>query len=176
MAVLIVVVLLSILSIFVLALIVHWRVLPRHFIPLVALVNLLYAYGLASWSRIRWPYPAVSVVAIIFLAYSSLSVRLEPRHAKDDYERAAALAAAEIAKGGRVWWIADPRGALYYGLPVESADFVHPYSSLPADEAPSLVLVSRPETYDSRNVVANYLAANGYRAIDTFPAFTAWQR
>ena len=37
--------------------------------------------------------------------------------AKDDYKHAAELAAIELAHDGRVWWIADIRGALYYGIP-----------------------------------------------------------
>jgi hypothetical protein len=40
-------ILLPVLFIFVLGLVLHWRALPRHFIPLVSLFNLLYAFGTA---------------------------------------------------------------------------------------------------------------------------------
>jgi hypothetical protein len=169
-------ILVSFFSIFALAVLAHWRVLPRHYMPLVPLINILYAYGLSRWWSRRFPWRIAAVVAVLLMTYSSLSVRFEPRHAKDDYQHAAVLAASEIAKGGRVWWVADPRGALYYHLSFENPDLVGPYSSFPPNAAPSLVLVSKPDTYDKNNVVSAFLAANTYHLVETFPAFSAWHR
>jgi hypothetical protein len=188
---LIVCILLPVLFIFALGVVVHWRVLPRHFIPLVSLFSLLYAFGFAWWWRRRFGGMAVTLISVIIMGYSSLSVRYAPRHAKDDYKDAAELAAVELARDGRIWWIADIRGALYYGIPV-SGDGGSPdatliprvqinlseqtSSSLSAQVPPTLVLLSRPDTYDRQNVVSNYLSANKYHLVESFQAFTAWRR
>jgi len=189
---LIVCILLPVLFIFALGVVVHWRVLPRHFIPLVSLFSLLYAFGFAWWWwRRRFGGMAVTLISVIIMGYSSLSVRYAPRHAKDDYKDAAELAAVELARDGRIWWIADIRGALYYGIPVSgeggSPDATliprvqinlseKTSSFLSAQAPPTLVLLSRADTYDRQNVVSNYLSANKYHLVESFPAFTAWRR
>jgi len=189
---LIVCILLPVLFIFALGVVVHWRVLPRHFIPLVSLFSLLYAFGFAWWWwRRRFGGMAVTLISVIIMGYSSLSVRYAPRHAKDDYKHAAELAAIELARDGRIWWIADIRGALYYGIPVsdehEPPEATHipgvqinlsekTSSFLSTEVPPTLVLLSRPDTYDRQNVVKDYLSTNKYHLFESFPAFTAWRR
>jgi hypothetical protein len=182
--------LLPVLFIFALSLVSHWRALPRHFIPLVPLFNIFYAFGLAWWWRRRFVGLAISLISVIVMGYSSLSVRYAPRHAKDDYEHAAELAANELARGGRVWWLADGRGALYYGIPLsgegEPPDVTYSpvarylsdktSSFLSAQPPPALVLLSRPESFDRQNFVRNYLSTNRYHLAEAFPAFTAWRR
>jgi hypothetical protein len=100
------------------------------------------------------------------MGYSSRSVRYAPRHAKDDYKHAAELATIELARDGRVWWIADIRGALYYGIPYASDELESPharhipgvqinvsektFSFLSAQDPPTLVLLSKPETSTKR--------------------------
>jgi hypothetical protein len=184
--------LLPVLFTFALGLVLHWRVLPRHLIPLVSLFSLLYAFGLAWWWRRRFAGRTVALMSVIIMAYSSFSVRLAPRHVKDDYKHAAELAAIELAHDRRVWWVADFRGALYYRIPFVSDELAWPearydrgvelfvgektFSFLSAQEPPTLVLLSRPESYDKQNVVSNYLSVNRYRLVESFPAFTAWRQ
>jgi hypothetical protein len=50
------------------------------------------------------------------------------------------------------------------------------FSFLSEQKPPTLVLLSRPETYDRQNAVGNYLSVNKYHIVETFPAFTAWRR
>jgi hypothetical protein len=183
-------ILLPVLFIFVLGLVLHWRALPRHFIPLVSLFNLLYAFGTAWWWRRRFGGMAVALTSLTIMAYSSLAVRYAPRHAKDDYKHAAELAAGELAGGGRVWWVADDRGALYYGIPVIDGRSPAPTqvpgaqvylsyttpSFLSAQSPPTLVLISKPDTYDRQNLITDYLSANKYHLVESFPAFTAWRQ
>jgi hypothetical protein len=186
-------VLLPVLFTVALGLALHWRVLPRHLIPLISLFSVLYALGFAWWWRRGAVDKAIVLIFLIVMAYSSLSVRLAPRHAKDDYKHAAELATAEIANDGNVWWVADFRGALYYGVPYVSDEFVWPQaryergvkffmgqkslSFLSAQERPTLVLMSKPDTYDRwQNVVTNYLSTNGYHVVASFPAFSAWRQ
>jgi hypothetical protein len=110
------------------------------------------------------------------MGYSSLSVRYAPRHAKDDYKHAAELAAIELAHKGRVWWIADIRGALYYGIPYASDDARYvpavqtnvsekTLSFLSAQDPPTLVLLSKPE-FDPQNLVSRYLSRTYLKIAD----------
>jgi hypothetical protein len=169
---------------------VHWRVLPRHLIPLVPLFSLLYAFGFAWWWRRRPTGRAIVLITVMIMAYSSLSVRFSPRQAKDDYRHAAELSAAELSHGGRVWWAADLWGARYYHIPYASGQLAWPDvadagrvqgflgappSILETLPAPSLVLLSKPELFDPDNRVQDYLTASHYRVVEVFPAFTAWR-
>jgi hypothetical protein len=181
---------LPIIVIFGLGVVVHWRVLPRHLIPLVSLFSLIYAFGLASLWRRRLAGRAVALISTIMMGYSSLNVRYTPRHAKDDYKHAAELAAIELARDGRVWWLADARGPLYYRIPYASDDLGPPHdkripgvqidisnktlSFLLAQDPPTLVLLSKPE-FDPQNIVSKYLSVYKYQLVETFPAFTAWR-
>jgi hypothetical protein len=191
LALLIVCILLPFLLIYVLGWVVHWRALPRHFMPLVSLFSLLYAFGLAWWWRRPFAGIAVTLIWISLMGYSSLSVRYAPRHAKDDYKHAAELAAIELARDGRVWWVADVKGAFYYNIPVsderDSPAATHvpgvqinvsqkTSSVLSAQAPPTLVLLSKPDTWDRQNVVSKYLSTNEYHLVESFPAFTAWRR
>jgi len=184
-------ILLPVLFTFALGVVVHWRALPRHFIPLVPLFSLLYAFGLAWWWRRRLAGVAVVVIAAVMMSYSSLSIRYAARHAKDDYKHAAELAASELERGGRVWWVAEFRGLLYYGVPYVIDEPEWPqaqqsrkvqvvwertFSFLSAQEPPTLVLLSRPETYDQQGVMSNYLSVNKYHLVASLPAFTVWRR
>jgi hypothetical protein len=81
----------------------------------------------------------------------------------------------ELARDGHVWWIAEPRGALYYGVPYATDELDSPdgrhisgvqinvsqktLSFLSAQEPPALVLLSKPE-YDPQNVVSSYLSVS----------------
>lgn len=179
--------LLPILFIVGLGVVVHWRALPRHFIPLASLFSILYAFGLGWWWRKETIGKAIAVTAVLIMAYSAFSVRYAPRHRKDDYKHAAELAATELAHGGQVWWVADPRGALYYGVPVDDgrdaagATQAHYVSekTLPfllTRPAPGLVLLSKPDAWDPQGAVQKYLLNNKYRIVETLPAFTAWRR
>ena len=114
---------LPVIFIFLLGVVVHWRALPRHFIPLISVFGILYAFGLAWWWQRRVLGMAVTLISTVLMGYSALNVRYAPRHAKDDYKHAAELAEIELARGGRVWWVAEGQGALYYDLPV------HDYSA-----------------------------------------------
>jgi hypothetical protein len=182
--------LLPILVTFALGVVLHWRVLPRHVLPLAALLGLVYAYGLAWWWRHRSFGKAIAVISVAVMAFSSFSIRYAPRHAKDDYQHAAELAQAELANGGRVWWVAYHAGASFYGVPHDGdpGAWPHPpgarrvqlvndqtFPTLATETPPTLVIFSKPDIYDPQDVVRAYLAAHDYRLVDTFPAFKVWR-
>jgi hypothetical protein len=181
----------------------HWRVLGRHLIAALPLLNLLLALGLTRLFEmdghrgraLRW---AIAAACLVLLTYSSLSLRFAERHRKDDYRAAAAIAQQGIAQGKRIWWAADSVGANYYGLPGQfdfmgeltgmhkplacadvsgvqsvanaSLDCLHAMSS------PDIVILSKPETFDSRGEVGGYLKAGAFAKVQELPAFTVWQR
>jgi len=176
-----------------------WRVLPRHLISMVCLVGALYALGVVWWWRRGAVGMVVASTAIVILCSSALSVRYAARHAKDDYRRAAAMASAELAGGGNVWWVGDGRGLLYYSVPLRGFDFdpvhgklIQSGSGERADgvwvvnwavspdlstrKPPTLVLLSKPDSFDRRNVMQDYLHAEQYRQVQAFPAFSVWRK
>jgi hypothetical protein len=181
----------------------HWRVLGRHLIAALPLLNLVLALGLSKLLRAdgsrgqpwRW---FLAVAALLFLIYSSWNLRFAQQHRKDDYRAAAALAQGAIAQGQRVWWAADVIGASYYRLPGEfdvmgeltslqkplacnDLPGVQPVANasvqcLQTMTAPDLVVLSKPETFDITGDIARYLKSEGYVAVQSLPAFTIWRR
>jgi hypothetical protein len=181
----------------------HWRVLGRHLIAALPLLNLVLALGLATLlgadgrrgQRARW---LLAATALLFLLYSSYSLRFAPQHRKDDYRAAADLAQGALAQGQRVWWAADVIGARYYGLPGEFdvlGELTGQHKPLACSDlpgvqaianasapclrtltAPDVVILSKPETFDSKGDIAGYLRAQHFAVVQSLPAFTIWRR
>jgi hypothetical protein len=137
-------------------------------------------------------------LGLLFLIYSSCSLRFASRHSKDDYRAAAAVAQAAVDQGQRVWWAADVIGARYYGLsgefdvmgeltsvhkPLVCSDLpgVQPVANgsaqcLRALSVPDVVILSKPETFDTRGDIVGYLTAGQFEVGQSLPAFTIWRR
>lgn len=181
----------------------HWRVLGRHLIAALPLLNLLWALGLATLLQAdgrpgqRWRW-LLAASALLFLLYSSCNLRFAEHHRKDDYRSAAALAQSAVAQGQTVWWAADVIGADYYGLPGEfdvlgELTGMHKprqCSDRPGVQAvanaslqcllglsvPDVVILSKPETFDIHADIAGYLTARPFTLVQRLPAFTVWRR
>ena len=97
--------------------VLHWRVVGRHLMPVLPLLNILYAFGFVRWYEKSHLGKTITLAAVLILSYSALSIRYAHRHVKDDYLHASILAKEELAEGEEVWWVADHRGARYYGVP-----------------------------------------------------------
>ena len=181
----------------------HWRVLGRHLIAALPLLNLVLALGFARLLQVdasrgqivRW---ILAAAGLLFLSYSSCSMRFAQQHRKDDYRAAAALAQEALAQGQRVWWAADMIGARYYKLPGEfdvmgeltsmhkplackDLPGVQPIANastlcLRTMTAPDVVISSKPETFDISGDIALYLKAGHFVAVQRLPAFTIWRR
>ena len=186
--------------------VMHWRVLGRHMIGALPLLNLLLALGLTYLLQAspnhaphahkgrRW----LAISALLLIVGSSLFLRFAPQHRKDDYQAAAAVAKVAVAAGQRVWWAADIIGAEYYGLPGEF-DVMGELTSThrPQDCAdrpgvlaianssiecllslrkPDVVILSKPETFDTKQAIAVYLKAKQFETTQALPAFTIWRR
>ncbi len=164
----------------------RFRLLGRHCMPMMPV--LLYVLGLGLGAAWEERGKAWRVVAMGFLGLSFIScvlLRFDPRHAKDDYRGAAALARAAVQKGERVWWNADEEAAVFYGVPLAKAPagrgqvvWIGPgWEGLEADgELPDLVLASKPDVYDGNGRVVAWLARSGFRPAGTLVAFTIWRR
>jgi hypothetical protein len=180
----------------------QWRVLGRHLIAALPLVNLLCALGLARMFEtplrrgraVPW---CLAAACLVLLTVSSLSLRFADRHRKDDYRAAATVAQQAVALGQRVWWAADSVGAQYYGLP-GNFDFMGELTGFHkplvcTDQAavlsianatldclqgltpPDVLILSKPETFDIRGDIDRYLKWRGFVKVQDLPAFTVWR-
>jgi hypothetical protein len=163
----------------------HFRVLGRHFAPLLAGEVFLLGLGVAA----TWRHGVAGKVLVFgFFALcltSGLSLRLSTRHAKDDYHSAAGLARAALAAGKTVWWNADENAAGYYHLPLTKGSsspgnallLIDPPDGLLANAIPAdVVILSRPDIYDPHSVLAGYLERNHFHCAAVLPAFVVWEK
>ena len=163
---------------------VRFRVLGRHFAPLIPLV--VFVLGAGVVALLNRPSLLARAIPLGFLTLSlvsALSLRFNRRHAKDEYRGAALIGVEALRKGEVVWWNADPDGALIYHLPLAerdpSAKGVH-FLMNPAKgfeqklPKPDLVLASKADVYDQKDALRDYLTRSGFTPVTNLPAFTAW--
>ena len=179
----------------------HWRVLGRHLMATLPILNLLFALGLVRLVGHcgvgRGVGTILAAAFVLVLAGSATSMRFADQHRKDDYRTAAAIARDALAQGQRVWWAADYVGANYYRLPgrfdymgeltgvhqpasCHDLPGVQATSNLSADclgtlSRPDLVIFSRPETFDKHGDLAAYLKEGGYVKVDELPVIDIWR-
>jgi hypothetical protein len=162
----------------------HFRLLGRHSAPLAPIWLFLIANGVAVLAGKRGWVGRMIVGAFLSLSlFSTLSVRFAYRQSKDDYRKAAGLAVAALAERRSVWWSADDLAAAYYHLPM-SDSAASPGNALrvfnPSDRTleglkqPQMIVVSRPDLYDTSGALARYIAGRGFRLTAAFPAFEIW--
>ena len=182
--------------------VMHWRVLGRHLMGELPLLNLLFALGLVQWFsgsglRRRPLHITLAASLLLVLLCSALAFRFADRHRKDDYQAAAAVARQALASGARVWWAADALGARYYGVP-GTFDYMGELTNVHAPYVcedhvgvqsisgatgecldrllrPDVVILSKPDAFDQSGAVATYLAANRFVLTQQLPAFSIWR-
>jgi len=132
--------------------------------------------GVARGGWGRWVGPVLAVL----LAISAGLLRTQPRHAKDDYRAAVAIAQRTVEENGVVWWCADPDTARYYALPVSREHrsqgpivFVSGYSpeELVALTPPNLIVLSKPDIFDPKQSLLDYVNQRGYQLQESVNAF-----
>jgi hypothetical protein len=163
---------------------VHFRVLGRHFTPVMPLVAFILGAGLAAF--LERPAPKYRLVVVFYVALSLLScglLRLSQRHAKEDYREAARLAREAVARGQAVWWNADDIGALVYHVPIAKTQgtnsavlLINPPSGFANGlSQPDLVLTSKPDLFDQTGALRKYLIEQSFTRTRTLSAFSVWQ-
>jgi hypothetical protein len=184
LAALVIIVLVPWLFLSLVGIVTHFRLLGRHSAPLTPIWLFLIANGaVVLAAKPAWAGRLIVGAFLSLSLFSSLSVRFAYRQSKDDYRRAATLAATALAKRQSVWWSADELTANYYHLPV-SDSVVSPDQALlvvnPSDgtfaglKQPQMIVVSRPDLFDSSGALARYMASRHFHATAAFPAFEIW--
>lgn len=164
----------------------HFRVLGRHFAPLVLFVSVLIAAGMRSlWESKRTLRKACACVMVAGLVYSCLQIRCAPRHFKDDYRKAARIAQTAKKAGMVVWWAADVESALYYGIRFNEAMGMNTgrvllmsnatTETIKSASASHIVILSKKDIYDRHALLDKYLRDNKSKLIESFSAFTIWR-
>jgi len=165
----------------------HVRILARHAAPLAPLILLVLAVGVGSLWRRGGIRRFAAVVFLLLSLASAASLRLAPRHAKDEYRQAAALACAALARGEIVWWAASVEGGAYYGLPVATKNTVEaPGRAWEATRSseelltrrpvPQLVVLAKPDYFDESGSLRAFLNRGGYQLSQSLPALTLWRK
>lgn len=124
------------------------------------------------------------LLGLVALLVSAVALRFSPHHAKDDYRASAALAKESLKRGEIVWWAADPAAARCYGLQPSSPEgeeglvLTKGASADRLDQmpAPALIVVSKPDIYDSSGALQKWLNERSYEKSQGFTAFTIWRR
>lgn len=164
----------------------HFRVLGRHFTPFVPVLLYLFTSGLwALWSRrSAWARGVALLFCGLSLA-SSFLLRFSPRHEKDNYRAAAALAKTALREGQSVWWNAAPEGARYYGVPLTNrpgsagAAFLvlNPTrETLRNMPTPQIIVTSKPDIYDGQSFLGDYARRQSFHPAGRFNAFVIWSK
>lgn len=167
--------------------VLHFRVLGRHFTPLTPVIFFALATGVVAAWRQSVMGKAVVVVFFAFYLTSSLSLRFAVRHEKDNYRAAALVAKAALARGQSVWWNADYNGALYYQVPMvpRGGSAQNGRAIMRVNESPEMILAagpadviiaSRRDVYDGTGALAEFLTAAHYRRTTNLTAFSVWER
>lgn len=168
------------------------RTTGRHFTPALALILPLVAVGVQTLWKNRFFGKAAVVCLFAALAVSSFQIRLASRHKKDNYREAARIARQALESGQKVWWAADPFGASYYGVSVgetpsngsssgtgsssqKTAQLIRNLEK-PGLETPDVLVLNRPDVYDSTGVVAKMLSENHYQLKESLQCFTIWEK
>jgi len=170
------------LLLFVFAYAQNFRILGRHFMPVLPVILGLIAFGLSEMRRRRVAAALLMGLLVVWLG-SSLSLRLAPRHRKDDYRAAADAARDALAQKETVWWSADRSAAIYYEVPLgKSSDggatlingFAH--QQLAELPSPDIVIASKPDIYDPAGELGSFLRERSFAQTRDLPAFTIWRR
>jgi hypothetical protein len=159
----------------------HMRLLGRHLIPFLPFVLAFLAIGLHRFfsSPARGPR-VIAAAAILVFSISALEIRFAARHRRDDYRTAAAEARRALANGEKIWWVADISTGAYYRVPLNSPALLDSAAldriGLETLEQPDLIILSKPDIYDSKGKISAYLSRHNFRLTRELPAFQLWRK
>ena len=179
-------VLIGLVLVLAMAALTHFKLLGRHLMPVEPVVILGVAIAITAWLNKRKLWGRILVVGFCLLwLTSSLSLRFAPRHARDDYRSAAALAVDALQAGKSVWWAANISAGAYYQVPLAIHSPVPGRALLVANPTlgdladvplPDVVIFSKPDIYDAGGTLGKLLADHSYRNARSLAAFTVWEK
>lgn len=173
------VILLTFIAMFGPAYFVRWPFWGRHLAAVFPFVTMIIAIGLNSQLR-QNRGKLLAIVFLILFAISSLELRFNPWHGKDDYRNTVPIARRALAQSRSIWWVADSETAAYYGLPLGSPNLTlfWPPLARVLDELPSpeFVFLSKRDIYDANDSVTDYLHRHDFELKQSFPAFKIYER
>ena len=177
---------------FTIGLVLHKAFWARHLAPVFPFYVALLGCAIDSIlkSRRLWLRAIPAALAALIL-YSSLNLRLNARHRKEDYRAAAQLAGEALRNNKSVWWLASPFVAHYYGLdcayyePVpgkvfftgrdpEQTEKPMPKEKLQKVPLPDLIIFSKPDIYDTTGTVRSLMKQKPYQPIKYLKSFIIW--
>jgi hypothetical protein len=175
---------------FALGMIVHYPFWGRHLAPIFPFIVFLMALAVTECRRGAQSHPTLASALCITLLVSSLMVRFDPEHSRDDYRAAAGAAIHSLELGQITWWSASAGPALYYGLPLcephESwtergspcAVYVENQSHLVLASLPEpdIVMMTKNDLFDTNGALRHYLAERGFEETEHFKAFSVLSR
>jgi hypothetical protein len=157
-------------------LLMDFRVLGRHLSPVLPalLLPIASSFTASGWKRL----PAV--LAVGFAIASSLGLRFQEKHARDDYRRATDIAIEALQAGKSVLWRADmnaPRFHAYQkgGWPmvrfIQPLETGGPTSLMFADVA----IISRPDLGFGDKDHRSEMRRDSFELAEKFTGFEVWK-
>ena len=157
-----------------------FRILGRHLSPAIVVLLLPLAQCLELGLRGRRLTLVIGSTAMLFWLASCLVLRLDPRHAKDDYRRAALMAYDLFKDDRRIWWQADMNAPRYYAYRRDGFAGINAIQAWESSPPASLrltdyVFVNRPELrFQGRDHEAMLTQAK-FKLVERFSGFEVWK-
>jgi len=151
------------------------RFLPRYAAssyPAFAVLTSFLLCGL--WAGGGWRRWA-GLFLLAGLACSSLNLRLNPVHAKDDYRGVVRWLSAQKIQPETIWWAADTSTVRFYGMPGVNPVMNLTPSELAGKSRPAWVVLSKPDVYDGSMALRNFLSQAGAEPEKTFTSFQVYR-
>jgi len=157
-----------------------FRVLGRHFSPVIPAVLLPVAVALGAVGPKRIRSVVVGGLAVCVMILSSLGVRLLERHARDDCRRASERLFAEMGTDKTIMWNADMNSLRYYAFRRGGFPLVQAVQVLESEKPSSLfmadvVILNRPEISFQGQDHEEVLRRNDFEKVDSFTGFEVWK-
>ncbi len=164
----------------VIGIVADFRVLGRHLSPAIPALLLPIAHCISlGLKNFRRPAFALGAVAILVFLTSSLFLRFDPKHARDDYRTASTLAMEAMARGKRILWQADMNATRYYAFKQAGLGAVNAIQELetnpPSQIMADLVVINRPDhRFKGIDYQADLRKAD-FVPFKTFTGFEVWK-
>jgi hypothetical protein len=163
----------------VVGILMEFRVVGRHLSPAIPAILLPIAASLDARGSLRRFTLPLGIGACLLMLASSLGIRFQERHAKEDYRHATAMAIAALNDGKRVWWQADMNCARYYAYRTGGYPMIHRIQVLESDLPTSpmfadIIFVNRPDLRYRGQDHHALLKRNYFRMDQKFPGFEVW--